>query len=206
MDVLTQNSLLKIIFAEIAVYPIGCKRKKAVQAEAEQMADASGGADTRPRGCLVMRLAGVDTPLPPVRMRRLRGKDMRLPSVTEWVADIYALAPVEAEAAGSNVRARRPFYQVLHRLVGGLAEVGSPEDDSRPGDAELRQLLTCIQTDKEFPRRCKGEKMIRVHLAQNDLYSQVRRHFEEAWSVYLQTEQQRLAPSLVDPPLAPPLK
>lgn len=130
-----------------------------------------------------MRLAGVDTPLPPVRLRRLKGKDVRLPSVEEWITDIYSLSPVEDGLRDPSVKARHAFYYVLRRLVGSL-------DKADP----VGQLMQAILSDKDFPRRSKGKETVAAHLAQSNLYSAVREHFEAAWTLYLATERRRLGP------------
>ena len=129
-----------------------------------------------------MRLAGVDTPLPPVRLRRLKGKDLRLPSVAEWITDVYSLSPVE-ELKDPHVKARHAFYYVLRPLAGGW-------DEADP----LRQLMQVVLLDKAFPKRSKGKETVAAYLAHSDIYKDVREHFEAAWTLYLDTERQRLGP------------
>ena len=207
VDVLTRNNLLKSIFAEITMYPFRSKSAEAGQrTEAEQKAGAGGSTDTEPHGCLIMRLAGVDTPLPPVRLRRLTGKDMRLPSVREWIADIYSPTPVEEGRTAPTARARRGFYYVLRRLVNGTAEnnlVNGTVENSGEEDggtkASLQRLMACIQADKDFPKCSKGKKAIMAHLARTDIYGTdiydaMREQFEAAWSIYLDAEHRRLSP------------
>lgn len=206
LDVLTRNSLLKAIFAEITVHPIlSTRRAEAEQnwfnteprwAKAEPIAVAGSGAGVKPRGCLILHLVGVDTPLSPVRLRRLRGKDMRLPSVKEWIADIYALAPVE-ELAIPNVRTRRAFYCVFRRFVNSIGQNGGEDDDRKK--TPLQRLMACIQADHDFPKRSRGRETIMAHLTRTDIYKDVREHFEEAWNVYLDAERRRLsAPPVVN--------
>jgi hypothetical protein len=40
-------------------------------------------------GYLEIWLAGVDVPLPPVRMKRGAGKTVLLPTPAEWIADMF---------------------------------------------------------------------------------------------------------------------
>ena len=183
MTVLMRNNLLKAIFSEITIHPLEPKSSK-------KAGNKKIGGEGEPHGCLVLRLAGVETPLPPVRMRRLRGKEMRLPSVAEWITDIFALAPVE-EAAGTvlNARTMRPFYRVFLNNV-SLDTVSSNAADA-PAETPLGRLAACIRADPAFPRRSRGRENIAAHLAGLPLYDDVRRHLGDAWEHYLTAERRR---------------
>lgn len=188
MDVRTRNSLLKAVFEEIVIHPLGPRTRKGV-ASKEGVAskgtgfEAAAASDETPRpcGCLVMRLAGVETPLPPVRMRRGYGKDLRLPTVAEWITDVFALAPVEEESASiPGPRLRRTFCSVIQEA---------------PSDTPVGLLAARVLADALFPRRSRGKEAIALHLAQEPLYDGVREHLDEAWTYYLMTERERLRPS-----------
>ena len=173
MDVLTCNTLLKAVFSEIVVHPL-VPKKRIVPT------DAAAGEGPAPHGCLVMRLAGVDTPLPPVRMRRGRGKETRLPTVGEWITDMFALAPVEdAPSPPPGARERRAFRSFLKEVDAGTG-VGA--------------LATLLLTDPDFPRRLKGEETLARYVARNPRYEGMRAQVEEAWAQYMAIECERLRP------------
>ena len=173
MDVLTCNTLLKAVFSEIMVHPLVPKKRTVPM-------DAVGGEGRAPHGCLVMRLAGVDTPLPPVRMRRGRGKETRLPSVGEWITDMFALAPVEeATPPPPGARERRAFRSFLKEV---------------DADTALGSLSTLLLTDPDYPRRLKGEATLAKYVARNPRYEGVREHVGEAWAQYMAIECERLRP------------
>ena len=68
LDNITRNRLLRTIFDRITVYPM------------------SAG------GYLDIQLAGIDSHLPPVKMRRVKAKQIVLPSPRGWIEDMLAYA------------------------------------------------------------------------------------------------------------------
>lgn len=150
MDVRTRNSLLKAVFEEIVVHALSPRTRKGVTVPLPT------GEDAHPCGCLVMRLAGVETPLPAVRVRRGYGKSLRLPTVAEWITDVFALAPVEEESASiPGPRLRRTFCSVI-------TEARS--------DTPVGLLAARVLADGTFPRRSRGKQGIDSHMAQEPLY------------------------------------
>ena len=178
MDTLTRNVLLKAIFSEIMVYPLGPK-KQGVPAE------AIPGDGRPPHGCLVMRLTGVDTPLPPVRMRRGRGKATRLPTVGEWITDMFAFAPVEETTPPPpGARERRAFRSFLKEVDAGTA---------------VATLAALLLADPDYPRRLKGAVTLAKYVARNPRYEGLCAHVEEAWAQYMAIECERLRPQAGTP-------
>jgi uncharacterized protein YozE (UPF0346 family)/DNA invertase Pin-like site-specific DNA recombinase len=194
MDIRTQNSLLKAIFSEITMYSLEpkCRDKTRVARQRRSLSVMDGGENvmdgaeteggTRPRGCFVMQLTGIETPLPPVRIRRGFRKEFRLPTVAEWVTDVFALAPVEEyPLAAMDSWARRAFYSVLAAV----------RDDTPVG-----RLAAALRADKTFPRRAKGRETIGAYLAGEAHYDEVREHLDTAWAYYLEAERQRVLAGL----------
>lgn len=177
MDVLTCNVLLKAVFSEITVHPLVPKNRNV-------LTDAAPGEERVPHGCLVMRLVGVETPLPPVRMRRGPRKETRLPTVEEWITDMFALAPVEeAPSPVPNARERLAFHSVLK----SFSVTKGFQADMPIG------LLACrILSDRDFPRRLKGRDMIAAYVIGNVLYDDVREHLDAVWEHYIGAECERV--------------
>lgn len=194
LDIRTQNSLLKAIFSEIAMYPLEpkCRDKTRVARQRRSPNAIEGGRNLTdvgepeegapPRGCFVMRLAGVETPLPPVRIRRGFRREFRLPTVAEWVTDVFALAPVEEyPVAAMDSWVRRAFYAVVTAVR-----------DNTP----VGLLAAALRADKAFPRRAKGRETIGAYLAGETHYDDVREHLDAAWEFYMESERQRVLAGL----------
>ena len=184
MDTLTRNVLLKAIFSEIRIFPLVPKKRSGLKKQ-DVPAEATPGEEHAPHGCFIMRLAGVETPLPPVRMRRGPRKETRLPTVSEWISDVYALAPVE-EAAESvpGARERRAFRSFLKEVDPGAA---------------FGSLASLLLTDPDYPRRLKGEATLAAYVARNPRYEGLCAHVEEAWAQYMAIECDRLRPQASAP-------
>ena len=85
LDIPTKNRLLRVLLDRVVVYAMGRMRPG--------------------RGCggyLEIWLAGVDTPLPPVRMKRGKGKTVLLPTPAEWIADMFSSGTALAEAVSGK--------------------------------------------------------------------------------------------------------
>jgi hypothetical protein len=72
LDTETRNRLLRVLIDKVVVYSMG------------RMRPGRGRG-----GYLEIWLAGVDVPLPPVRMKRGAGKTVLLPTPAEWIADMF---------------------------------------------------------------------------------------------------------------------
>jgi len=85
LDAETKNRLLRVLLDRVVVYAMG------------RMRPGRGRG-----GYLEIWLAGVDTPLPPVRMNRGKGKTVLLPTPAEWIADMFSSGTALAEAVSGK--------------------------------------------------------------------------------------------------------
>lgn len=83
----TRNRLLRVLLDKVVVYSMG------------RMRPGRGRG-----GYLEIWLAGVDVPLPPVKMKRGAGKTILLPTPAEWIADIFTtnVLPIETHTVAET--------------------------------------------------------------------------------------------------------
>lgn len=82
----TKNRLLRVLFDRVVVHAMG------------RMRPGRGRG-----GYLEIWLAGVDVPLPPVRMKRGAGKTVLLPTPAEWIADMFSPSIFSPDVFSSDV-------------------------------------------------------------------------------------------------------
>jgi DNA invertase Pin-like site-specific DNA recombinase len=86
LDTETRNRLLRVLVDKVVVYSMG------------RMRPGRGRG-----GYLEIWLAGVDVPLPPVRMKRGAGKTVLLPTPGEWIADMFSENVVSGNIVSEDV-------------------------------------------------------------------------------------------------------
>lgn len=81
----TRNRLLRVLLDRVVVYAMG------------RMRPGRGRG-----GYLEIWLAGVDVPLPPVKMKRGKGKSVLLPTPAEWIADMFGAVEMPPEGSPAD--------------------------------------------------------------------------------------------------------
>ncbi len=79
LDTFPKNRILRALFERIDVYPIGRRGQPTLG------------------GYIDIKVAGVETHLPPVRLRRLNRKSVDLPTVGQWIDDMLSVETIPAK-------------------------------------------------------------------------------------------------------------
>ena len=85
LDTFSKNRILRSLFERVVVYPIGRKGQPSLG------------------GYIDIKLAGVETHLPPIRLRRLNRKSVDLPSVGQWIDEMLSGEIVPAKTSPNDI-------------------------------------------------------------------------------------------------------
>lgn len=160
LDVLTRKRLLRSVIESITLYP----RKLG--------------------GKAVIKLVGIDTPLPPVWFAYGRGSELFVPTVGEWIESAFDPIEDHDPRIVMNANTMTPFYQHIKKLR---------------ADGSTAELVSAVLGDKTFPIRTSHKPRICNHLEANGASDAVMQAFEEVWRAYIAAERERIRRRLDDP-------
>ncbi len=157
LDNITRNRLLRTIFERISIYPM------------------SRG------GYLDIKLAGIDVHLPPAKMRRMKAKQIALPTPKEWLTDMlrYAADPewLTHTEMKMNSRTMRPFNAFLKTIRNENCPIGG--------------LAARLCADAGFPQRVYYKPRVEAYMRQQGASEEEVALLNEMWERYVEAELSR---------------
>jgi DNA invertase Pin-like site-specific DNA recombinase/uncharacterized protein YozE (UPF0346 family) len=157
LDNTTRNRLLRTIFARVTVFPMD------------------------KGGYLSFQLSSLDVALPPVKMRRLKAKQIVLPTAKEWIGDMlrYATDPdwVTRPEQQMTSRTMRPFNTYLKVARTEASAIGA--------------LAARLYADKEFPARVYYKPRVCEYIRLKGCSEEEIALLDEMWQRYAKAEVSR---------------
>ena len=154
LDNTTRNRLLRTIFERITVVPM----------------DKGGYLD--------IELSGIDVHLPPVKMRRVKAKQITLPTPKEWLMDMlrYAADPewLTRQEVKMNSRTMRPFNAYLKTIQKEQCPMGG--------------LSARLYADPGFPQRVYYKPRVEEYMRQHGASNEEIALLNEMWERYVEAE------------------
>jgi DNA invertase Pin-like site-specific DNA recombinase len=156
LDTISQNRLLRSIFERIDVYPM------------------------HQGGYIILKLNGIETPLPPAKMRRWKANQISLPTAREWLNEMLKFASdpewhLKPEPK-LNSKTMRPFNRFLSSVKREESAVG--------------QLAAQLLADPEFPDRVYYKPRVHEFMRRRNIPFDPD-VLDTAWDRYLEMQRQR---------------
>ena len=132
-------------------------------------------------GYLSLELSGLDVHLPPVKMRRLKAKQITLPTATEWIADMmcYAADPEWLTRMETRMTSKtmRPFNTFLKMVKGE--------------DSDAGKLAARLYADPTFPERVYYKQRVQGYMRDKGGTDREIALLDALWERYLEAKLMR---------------